>query len=81
MKNVILFYFIIYDSPNGLPLKHKMTYNIPLELDKKPPFKMIYGMNPLELQEAKTQIKEYLGKRMKWTQFIVLWVSHNICEE
>jgi hypothetical protein len=40
-----------------------MTHIIPLEPDGKPPFRPIYRLSPLELQEAKKQIKEYLEKR------------------
>jgi hypothetical protein len=36
-----------------------MAHTIPLELDGKPPFRPIYRLSPLELQEAKKQIKEY----------------------
>lgn len=43
-----------------------MAHTIPLEPDGQPPFRLIYRISPLELQEAETQIKEYLGK--KWME-------------
>ena len=48
--------------PIGLPPEREMTHTIPLEPDGKPPFRPIYRLSPLELQEAKKQIKEYLEK-------------------
>ena len=34
--------------PRGLPLEWEMTHTIPLELDGKPPFMLIYKLSPLE---------------------------------
>jgi hypothetical protein len=48
--------------PTGLPPERKMTHIILLEPDGKPPFRPIYRLSPLELHEAKKQIKEYLEK-------------------
>ena len=39
-----------------------MAHTIHLEPDGKPPFSPIYRVSPLELQDAKRQIKEYLEK-------------------
>ena len=46
--------------PTGLPLEREMVHNILLELDGKPPFGPIYRLSPLQVQEAKKQIKKYL---------------------
>lgn len=35
-------------------LEWKMAHSIPLELDEKPPFKLLYRLNPLELHGIKT---------------------------
>jgi hypothetical protein len=48
--------------PTRLPLEREMAHTIPLEPDGKPPFRPIYRLSPLELQEAKKQIKEYSEK-------------------
>jgi hypothetical protein len=48
--------------PTGLPPEREMAHTIPLEPDGKPPFRPIYRLSPLELQEAKKHIKEYLEK-------------------
>ena len=48
--------------PTRLPPEREMAYTIPLEPDGKPPFRPIYRLSPLELQEAKKQTKEYLEK-------------------
>jgi hypothetical protein len=37
-----------------------MGHTIPLQLDGKLPFRPIYRLSRLELQEAKEQVKEYL---------------------
>ena len=41
----------------------EMAHAIPLEDGHKPPFRSIYRLNPLEIEEAKRQIKEYIHKR------------------
>ena len=46
--------------PSGLPPQREMIHIISLELYRKPSFRLICRMSPLELQEAKMQIKEYL---------------------
>ena len=48
--------------PTRLPLEREMAQIIPLKPDGKPPFRPIYRLSPLELQEAKRHIKQYLEK-------------------
>ena len=50
----------------GLPPMREMAHTIPLEDGHKPPFRPIYRLSPLEIEEAKRQIKEYIHK--KWIE-------------
>lgn len=43
--------------PNGLHLEQEVAHIIPLKLVGKPPFKPIYRLSHLELQEAEMWIK------------------------
>ena len=53
---------VFHPIPTKLPLEHEMAHTIILEPDGKLPFRPIYRLSPLELHEAKKQIKEYFGK-------------------
>jgi hypothetical protein len=48
--------------PARLPPEREMAHKIPLEEGRKPPFRSMYKLSPLELEEAKQQIKEYIHK-------------------
>ena len=48
--------------PPRLPPMREMAYTIPLEDGNKPLFRPIYRLSPLEIEEAKKQIKEYIHK-------------------
>ena len=50
------------DLPHGLPPARNVGHKIPLEPRSIPPFRPLYRSSPLELDEAKCQIDEYLEK-------------------
>jgi hypothetical protein len=47
---------IFQSKPAGLPPVREMAHTIPLEEGHKPPFRPIYRLSPLEIEEAKRQI-------------------------
>ena len=53
---------IFQPTPVGVPSEREMAYTIPLEEDHKPLFRPIYRPSPLEIEEAKRQITEYVYK-------------------
>jgi hypothetical protein len=53
---------IFQSKPAGLPPVREMAHTIPLEEGHKPPFRPIYRLSPLEIEEAKRQITEYIQK-------------------
>ena len=53
---------IFQPIPAGLPPVREMAHTIPLEEGHKPPFRPIYRLSPLEIEEAKRQITEYIHK-------------------
>ena len=48
--------------PTWLPLEREMAHIIPLERGGKPPFRPIYRLSHLELQDANRHIKAYLER-------------------
>jgi hypothetical protein len=50
------------EVPHGLPPARTVGHTIPLEPGLIPPFRPLYRLSPLELDEAKRQIDEYLEK-------------------
>ena len=50
------------DLPNGLPPDRGPEHTIPLEPVAKSIFRPMYRLRPLEQEEAKKQITEYLAK-------------------
>ena len=53
---------IFQPIPAGLPPVREMAHTIPLEEGHKPPFRLIYRLIPLEIEEAKRQVTEYIHK-------------------
>ena len=53
---------IFGEVPQGLPPACNVGHTIPLEPGSTPPFRPFYRLSPLELEEAKRQIDEYLEK-------------------
>ena len=53
---------IFQPIPTGLPPVREMAHTIPLEEGHKPHFRPIYRLSPLEIEEAKRQITEYIHK-------------------
>ena len=53
---------IFHIIPPGLSPMREMAHIIPLKDGHKPSFRLIYRLNPLEIEEAKKQIKEYIHK-------------------
>ncbi len=53
---------IFQPIPAGLPPEREMAHTIPLEEGHKPPFRPIYRLSPLEIEEAKRQVTEYIHK-------------------
>ena len=53
---------IFQPIPPGLPPEREIAHTIPLEEGHKPPFRPIYRLSPLEIEETKRQIAEYIHK-------------------
>ena len=53
---------VFQPTPAGLPPVRDVGHTIPLEPGGKPPFRPLYRLSPLEYEEAKRQITEYLAK-------------------
>ncbi len=51
------------ELPLGLPPERDVGHTIPLVEGAKPPFRGIYRLSPLELEEVKAQVKKLLEKR------------------
>jgi hypothetical protein len=48
--------------PSGLSPERKTAHTNLLEKGDEPPFRLIYCLNPKELEVAKRQVQEYLEK-------------------
>ena len=53
---------IFQPIPAGVPPVREMAHTIPLEEGHKPSFRPIYRLSPLEIEEAKRKITEYIHK-------------------
>ena len=66
--------------PSGLSCERKMAHTVILEKGDKLPFKLIYHVNPKELEEAKRQVQEHL-ERAGLSLVPRLIISHSFCTE